>query len=1116
MADDLDLLVLGPLEVRREGVPIDVGAPRQRALLTALALTPGRPVPVDTLVDLLWGEHPPPGVLATVQAYVSGLRRVLEPERERRAPARVLVTQAPGYALAVPRTATDAARFEAAVTGAHRRLTLPLVGNGPVPGAELQECVASLDEALELWRGHPFPELGDGPTVAAERTHLEELRLVGLEARASARLALGDHGTTAAELETLTRLHPLRERLWALRALALVRSGRQGEALDALRSVREVLADQLGIDPGAELRDLQARILAQDPELAWQPPPDAPARLGAASPLRPPVRSDDAGHRTDGDGRWPLLGRDEELARLVARLDRADRGHAGFAVVTGDAGIGKSRICGEVLAHAAERGGTVLVGRCSQDDGAPPLWPWRVALQALGASLPRGDGEGGEFAVWAGVAETVLAAARDRLVVLLLDDLHWADTATLRVLRLLAEQAADQRLLVLSTWRDAPAPAGPLADVAETLARTHAERVALSGVDETAAGGILTAIARRRPTADESAALRRRTDGNPFFLVEYARLAATRSDLGGLLDGEERPRAVEEVLTRRIDRLPEPTRHVLRTAAVIGRRFDLPVLAAAAGTEADDVLDLLEPAHAAGLVRDDSAGSFVFEHALVRDTAYHAATATRRARTHAAVAAVLERTPGRETEVARHWLAAGPSHAGRAWRAARAAGGVALEAHAHPEAASLFDAALERLADDPEASLRQRYELLVRRGVAERWGARWGALTLSVEQAVRVAEEIGDPVLVAEAATLTLRGALWQSARHSGVHGRIVTALRRSLEVLPEEDSPVRCRCLVGLAGEIYYVSPVEERLTLIEEGVAMARRIGDPALLVDALSGAYNARWAPGQELQGLGYAEECVAVARAVGDEHAEVVALTQVAMSLGELGRPAEMWQHHRLALEGADRLRLLYPLVVLKSLAVAWHAMAGRFAECERLLQEVTDHVQRSDLSQAADALTGIGAAITMWNPDAPLSEETVTASDASPLPTGPVIAFLLWVRGEEDAARAWLGEHPADLTQRDWFSKLNWGYTGAVAAFVGDRELAAAAYALTAPYAGHSCTAGSGLASGPMDAYLALAAYGAGEPGRATRHADAAARLAQQWDIPLFAQWFRAQRDRYGF
>lgn len=1157
MDDDLELCVLGPLVLRRAGTLLEPGAPRQRSLLTALALTPGHAVSVDTLVDLLWGERPPPGVLATVQAYVSGLRKVLEPERERRAPARVLVTQAPGYALRLGPQACDATRFEQAVTLQHRRLPLPLLGPSPVPADDLHTSVAALDEVLGLWRGQPYAELGDLPSVLAERTHLEELRVIALEDRAAARLAIGDHATAAAELETLTGQHPLRERLWALRVLALVRSGRQADALDALGRVRTVLADELGLDPGAELRDLQARVLAQDDALFWSAPaaadprerelrsaplPDGPdtarvSRVPRPTPDDAPRGADPAGPEGQESG-WPLFGRDDELRRLVLRLDRAEAGEAGFGVVTGEPGIGKSRLCAELAARARARGATVLVGRCSQDDGAPPLWPWELALRTLGVGVPddrvagAGDGAGnrageragdsaggvpgGEFAVWSRTARTVLDAARDDLVLVVLDDLHWSDTASLRVLRLLVEQAGTERLLLLATWRDRPAPTGALADAAEALARAHAERVELTGLDASSVAGILDAVGHRRPTARESDALRRRTDGNPFFLVEYARLAATRPDLGGLLDGEERPRAVQEVLGRRIGRLPEPTRRALSAASVIGRRFDLTLLAETTGTDADDVLDLLEPAQVAGLVREEAVDTFVFEHALVRDTAYDAVSPTRRARGHAAVAGALESRDGHATEIARHWLAAGPAHAARAWRAAAAAGAVALRAHAHPEAVSLFDAALQRLAEDPQAGARERYDLLVQRAVAERWGARWSALTETVDQAVRAAGEIGDPVLAAQAATLTVRGALWQSARHSGVHEHIVTALRDSLAVLPACDSPVRCRCLIGLAVELYYVSSVEERRALVDEGVAMAQRLADPDLLIDALSGAFNALWTPGHEAERLTYADESLALARERGDEHAEAVALTQQAIALGELGRPTEMWAAYHRAVEVAERLRLLYALVVLKSLVVPWHAMAGRFEECRRLFTEVVDHVGQADLSQAEEALAGVVGAMTLWDPDVGWSEESLAASAASPLPTESTLAFILWRQGDEERARRWLTEHPVRLGDRDWFSRLNWGLAAAVAACTGDRSLAAETYGLLAPYAGQACTAGSGFASGPVDAYLALAASATGDLDRARRHADAAERLAGDWQIPLFARWFRDERTRHGF
>jgi DNA-binding SARP family transcriptional activator len=240
----VEVAVLGPVAVRVDGVEVGLGTPRQRALVTALALSAGRPVSVDTLVELLWGDAPPPGVATTLQTYVSGLRRVLEPERQRRAPATVLVTVAPGYALRV--RDVDALRFESAVGAVHQLLGphggMGVGGTGvtgttaaPLGHEELESAVAALDEALAWWRGTPYGELGDAPDAVAARARLEELRLVASEDRARAELALGRHATVAAELDALTAAHPLRERLWALRALALTRSGRQADALEVLR-----------------------------------------------------------------------------------------------------------------------------------------------------------------------------------------------------------------------------------------------------------------------------------------------------------------------------------------------------------------------------------------------------------------------------------------------------------------------------------------------------------------------------------------------------------------------------------------------------------------------------------------------------------------------------------------------------------------------------------------------------------------------------------------------------------------------------------------------------------------------------------------------------------------
>ncbi len=1112
--------MLGLVETRRDGRPVDLRGTKPRALVAALALSGGRPVAVDTLIDLLWGDDQPAGVTTTLHAYVSGLRKALEPERAARAPASILVTAAPGYALRIPDDALDVVRFGRLVDGTHRSLSGPLLGQAHDQGT-LTAATERLDEALSLWRGTPYAELGDAPAAVADRARLEELRLVAREDRAVARLALGEHAAVAAELEQATAAHPLRERLWALLALALVRSGRQAEALGALRTVRGVLADELGLDPGSELQDLQSRILAQDPALAWSPPDEADvAQPRERSPRDARREVDDAGpERPDGEGRarWPLVGRAAERDRLVAALEDARSGVARFAVLTGEPGIGKSRLCAEVAEVAAARGVRVVEGRCSQDDGAPPLYPWRSVLTSLGAPpdvFP--TAEGGEFEAWQRLVAAVVAAARDEPLVLVLDDLHWADTATLRVLRLLVETRPDACLLVICTWRDHPEPTGALADVAEAMARAHAERLELRGLDDAAAAGIVTALTRQQPSDAASAALRERTSGNPFFLVEYARLAGQGRDLGDLLAEQNPPTVVQEVVARRVDRLPEQTRRVVEIASVVGRQVELSVLAECTAEHEDALYDLLDPALASGLVRELGVDRFAFDHALVRDTLYSRLRPSRRARLHAAVATTLARRTGTETETARHWLAAGPAHAAPAWRAAAAAGEVAMRSHAHPEAAALFAQALTSLERDAQAGPRDRYDVLMRQAVADRWAARWRRLAVTAQEAVDLAEELGDPVLAAEAATLTLRGALWQSAAHGQVHERLVASLQRSLQELPDEDSSIRCRCLVALAAELYYVAGNDERHALVAESLAMARRIGDKALLTDVLLSGFTAIWVPGTEEERLAFAEEALGLARELGDAHAAVIAAVEAAEVYGELGRPREMWQRHDEALAGAEPLRLTYALIVLHSMVLPWHAMAGEFEECDRLLGVAVSLLEESELSHGQDAIGGNVAALAMWREGFDLPEAIVQGLDESSLPTDAVVPYLLWRDGQHDRARQRMQERRPVLSTQLWYSKLGWGAAAAMAAYVEDARLGAEAYALLAPYAGQSCSAGSGVASGPIDAYLALAALATGDRESATRHADDADRLAQAWRIPLFGRWFAEQRDRYHF
>jgi DNA-binding SARP family transcriptional activator len=265
--------ILGPLQVLRSGRAVPLGGPRQRAVLALLLLQANRVVSVDRLVEDVWEGHAPEASVTTVQTYVFHLRRALEPGRPRGGAGEVLATRDRGYLLHVSRDRLDAAVFEGGLAA----------GLSALEAGQDSEAGERLGRALDLWRGPVLADLSGYAFIRAEAARLEELRLAALEARIKADLALGRHHMLTAELDGLVREHPLRETLHAERMLALYRAGRQADALAAYRWVRGLLADELGIDPGEQLRRLHERILAQDPALDCHQETQALIPAGAAA-----------------------------------------------------------------------------------------------------------------------------------------------------------------------------------------------------------------------------------------------------------------------------------------------------------------------------------------------------------------------------------------------------------------------------------------------------------------------------------------------------------------------------------------------------------------------------------------------------------------------------------------------------------------------------------------------------------------------------------------------------------------------------------------------------------------------------------------------------------------
>jgi DNA-binding SARP family transcriptional activator len=1130
--------VLGPTLVRAAapapgadpGVgTITLNAAKHRALLAALALQPGRPMSADALVEAIWGPDAPQSAHATLHTYLSVVRRALEPDLPARTPSRYLVSTDAGYELRLD-GGIDAADFARIAGDVHAglgplgRATAPTAGD---PAAAMRE-IERLDAVLALWRGDPYADVVGTDLVTAERARLAELRVLALEDRATLLIGAGSPGSAASDLESLTAQHPLRERLWTLLAVAQARTGRQADALATLERLRHTLDEQLGIEPSPVVRDLQTAILRQEPQVSTRSEQPAPPARSAPGREPPPV------DLTVPE--WPLVGRQEQIAALGSLLAAAEEGTPQFAVLVGDPGAGKSRLATEVCLRARNAGATVLVGRCSQEEDAPPLWPWTTALGGLltpAVAAPNGSGEpppghgtdqatdhdAGRFRLWEGIRSDLLGLAADRTVVLVLEDLHWADASSLRVLRHLCSTPGAGRLLVLCTWRRGPTGVA-LAEAAEALARRHATRLDLEGLSDMGAREVLRAVAGVDVPARVAATVRDRTDGNPFFLVEYARLAHDeRRELGDVL-ASGLPRNVADVVQRRLHQLPDKTLTLLAAGAVVGREFDLALAAEAVGLTEHEVLDLLESAVEAQLLQDLGADRFRFAHALVRDRAYSEIAPSRRERMHATLADLLARSPqadSRAAEIARHWTGAGARHVRQAWQAAARAGDLAMRAHAAEEAADQFATAVTLQGQDPGGLSAERYELLVGLAEAARWSTRLTEMVEAADEAIQIAAELGEPALVVRASAAASAGSIWPVRGYGIVNVEVVRLMREALDALPRDDSELRCRLLLCLAGELYYGASREEIRALVDDGIAMARRLGEPGLVIDACQAGAVAQWGRGAVEQRRALVDESVALARATGDGPAEIVGRFLAAAlrcGLGEI----DGLRHELVDVVRAAREQRMY-FVELAALCLehSWSVMAGehdRMAAYAGRLGELDELVS---LAHKSDAIRGALLLPLLWEPALEIDPSLMGAYlDNALVPIGPAVVVLMLRKGADDlAAEAW-GRFDYDPALDDWYAAIHWAFGAEIALRLGERDLAGELYRRLLPLRDTCIMSGTGPAHGPADAYLALAAAATGETGLAGAHADTALRLCREWQIPQVARWLGDLRDRYGF
>jgi DNA-binding SARP family transcriptional activator/tetratricopeptide (TPR) repeat protein len=380
VAAETEFCLLGPLLVRRGGVPVPVPPGKQRALLAALLLSAGQVVPVNELVEVLWGSGSPPSARASLQNHVMRLRKSLAGTGDSR-----IATEPDGYQLTVRAGELDLDRFESSLAAAREAART----------ASWADAAAALRTGLSLWRGQPLADVPSDALVRREAPRLAELRLQALEARVDADLHLGRHGEVTIELRQLVAAHPLRERLHGLLMIALYRDGQQGSALAAYQAARQVLLDELGTEPGPDLRHLQQQILTADPALAV---PVLAEKIGGSAGAGPPPRqhSEPAVPRQLPGAAAYFAGRGAELAALTGMLDQAAQagGTVVISAIAGTAGIGKTTLAVHWAHQVADRfpDGQLHVNLRGFDPSGTPLTAAeavRLFLDGLGVAPER-------------------------------------------------------------------------------------------------------------------------------------------------------------------------------------------------------------------------------------------------------------------------------------------------------------------------------------------------------------------------------------------------------------------------------------------------------------------------------------------------------------------------------------------------------------------------------------------------------------------------------------------------------------------------------------------------------------------------------------------------------
>jgi class 3 adenylate cyclase/tetratricopeptide (TPR) repeat protein len=989
-------------------------------------------------------------------------------------------------------------------------------------GTALAQHQALIARAVAGHRGQPVKTQGEGDSTLSVFARASDavaaalaLQLALERRRWPAGIALPTRAalhTGEAELRDHDYFGQALNRAARLRAL-----GRGGQILLS-RATAELVADQL--PDGAELVDVGSHLLRglSRPENVF-----AVVHPDLAAP--PPALTERAEH----PDRVAFVGRHAERAELEAALDRALGGQGRLVLVAGEAGIGKTRIVEELCADARAREARVAWGRCREGAGAPAYWPWRQALRGYAAGRPPEevaaelgpdvtelaqllpelagvegarrpatelDPEMARFRLFDAMTSCLRSAAAGRGLVVVLDDLHWADRASLLLLGFVAGELADTRLLVVGTYRDVEVDrhhplSGTLAELFRQPATSY---LSLGGLDRGEVGRFIAGVTGADPAADLVTAVHGRTEGNPYFVGELVRLldAERRLEAGGLA-GAGIPEGIRHVIGRRLNRLSDAANASLAAASVQGRDFDLDVVAQVTGLPPGEVLDALEEAMDARLVAEMAArpGRFRFAHALVRETLYDELPARERRRLHDRMGTALVALRGDDfegylAELAHHFsLAARPGQAGPAVAFARQAGDRAMKVLAYEEAAGHYQRALAALDLQAGPDDAERCELVLVLAAARMAAGEPAEARRRYQEAAELAGRMGDGERLARAAF-----GLGVELTAGSVDELEVALLERALAVLGEADGTLRARVLGRLARALQSSPAPERRARLSQAAVAMARRLGDPATLAAVLYEGHLATWGPDNLQERLDVAAEVVQLAEAGGDRVMAVRGrgfLMADQLEQGDLAALAAGLEVYDRAARELDQLHFAWHVPLFRA---GQALLAGRLEDAERLAGEALAIGRR-----AHDPVVGVYHMIVQvglyWEQGRlPALEATLRRFvDRFPANLGwrATLAVLLCEAGRSDEAR----EHLERLADDDFAGLPRnhlYLYHLAVLAItchaLGDRPRAARLYELLLPY---------------PDRNVLVARLPLGTLGSASHHLGLLATTLSRWD-----------------